>query len=76
MPEAPKYPWRIETNDRYRELASLIIGLSAGALFVPVFLARELEHRQSSISRASLELPIGTSEKTDHLSRTLRLAIQ
>jgi hypothetical protein len=40
MPETPKYPWRIDTNDRYRELAALVIGLSTGALFVPVFLAR------------------------------------
>jgi hypothetical protein len=41
MSEAPRYPWRIDTNDRYRELASLIIGLATAALFVPVFFARE-----------------------------------
>src|SRR5688500_10035380 len=41
MSEAPKYPWRIDTNDRYRELASLVIGLATAALFVPVFFARE-----------------------------------
>lgn len=49
MADGPKYPWRIDTNDRYRELVSVILGLSTGALLLPVFLAREF---------------LGVSEKT------------
>jgi hypothetical protein len=41
MTESPKYPWRIDTNDRYRDLVSLVISLAVAALLVPVFLARE-----------------------------------
>src|SRR3546814_8563100 len=36
-----KYPWRIDTNDRYRELVAVILSLSTGALLLPVFLARK-----------------------------------
>jgi len=42
MSSDPKYPWRIDTNDRYRELVSAILSLSTAALLLPVFLAREL----------------------------------
>lgn len=37
----PKYPWRLDTNDRYRELVSAILSLSTAALLLPVFFARE-----------------------------------
>lgn len=42
MKSEPKYPWRLDTNDRYRELVSAILSLSTGALLLPVFFAREL----------------------------------
>lgn len=41
MTREPKFPWRIETNDRYRELISVILSLSTAALLLPVFLSRE-----------------------------------
>jgi hypothetical protein len=41
MPSEPKYPWRLDTNDRYRETVTTIMGLSTAALLLPVFLARE-----------------------------------
>jgi hypothetical protein len=41
MRENPKYPWRLDTNDRYRDLVSLIITLATASLLVPVFLARD-----------------------------------
>jgi hypothetical protein len=41
MRSEPKFPWRIDTNDRYRELVSVILGLSTAALLLPVFLSRE-----------------------------------
>lgn len=41
MNEQLKYPWRIDTNDRYRELVALLIGLSTAALLLPVFFVRE-----------------------------------
>jgi hypothetical protein len=39
--EQPLYPWRIDTNDRYRELVSLLVGLSTAALLLPAFVIRE-----------------------------------
>lgn len=41
MTNGPEYPWRIDTNDRYRELVSAILSLSTAALFLPILLARE-----------------------------------
>jgi hypothetical protein len=41
MISEPKYPWRLDTNDRYRELVSAILSLSTAALLLPVFFARE-----------------------------------
>jgi hypothetical protein len=41
MNSEPKYPWRLDTNDRYRELVSAILSLSTAALLLPVFFARE-----------------------------------
>lgn len=41
MTTEPKYPWRLDTNDRYRETVTTILGLSTAALLLPVFLARE-----------------------------------
>lgn len=40
-PQVPSYPWRIDTNDRYRELISSILTLSTGSLILPVFLVRD-----------------------------------
>ena len=41
MQSKPKYPWRLDTNERYREVARTIMGLATASLFLPVFLARE-----------------------------------
>jgi hypothetical protein len=41
MGTEPKHPWRLDTNDRYRETVTTIMGLSTAALLLPVFLARE-----------------------------------
>ena len=37
----PTHPWRVATNDRYREVVRMLIGLSTASLLLPVFLARE-----------------------------------
>ena len=42
MTDAPTYPWRLDTNDRYRDVVSLVIGLSTAALLLPVFVARDI----------------------------------
>jgi hypothetical protein len=42
MSDRPSSPWRLDTNDRYRELVALVIGLSTAALLLPVFLARDV----------------------------------
>jgi len=41
MSAEPKYPWRLATNDRYREVVRTVMGLSTASLFLPVFFARE-----------------------------------
>lgn len=39
--EPLKYPWRVETNDRYREAVALVMSLSTASLLLPVFFARD-----------------------------------
>jgi hypothetical protein len=36
----PEEPWRIDTNDRYREVVKLVTTLATGALVLPVFFLR------------------------------------
>ena len=41
MNTGPKYPWRLDTNERYREVIRTLMGLSTASLLLPVFFARE-----------------------------------
>lgn len=41
MATSPKSPWRRDTNERYREVIRLIMGLSTASLLLPVFFARD-----------------------------------
>ncbi len=41
MDTGPKYPWRLATNERYREVIRTLMGLSTASLLLPVFFARE-----------------------------------
>ncbi|MFO1505305.1 MAG: hypothetical protein U1F39_16065 [Steroidobacteraceae bacterium] len=41
MSDTPKFPWRLDVNDRYREVVGLVIGLSTAALLAPIVLARD-----------------------------------
>jgi hypothetical protein len=41
MEGKPKYPWRFDTNERYREVVRLILSLSTASLLLPIFFARE-----------------------------------
>ncbi len=41
MTGEPKHPWRLDTNDRYREVVRTVMGLSTASLLLPVFFARE-----------------------------------
>lgn len=41
MSAEPKYPWRLDTNERYREVVRTVMGLSTASLLLPVFFARE-----------------------------------
>jgi hypothetical protein len=36
-----KHPWRLDTNERYREVVRTLMGLSTASLLLPVFFARE-----------------------------------
>lgn len=40
MPIGPKHPWRLDTNERYRDVVKTIMGLSTASLMLPVFFAR------------------------------------
>lgn len=40
MSSEPLHPWRLDTNDRYRETVRTVMGLSTASLLLPVFLAR------------------------------------
>lgn len=41
METKPKYPWRLDTNERYREVVRTLMGLATASLLLPVFFARE-----------------------------------
>ncbi|MBI4191101.1 MAG: hypothetical protein HY525_11260 [Betaproteobacteria bacterium] len=41
MSAEPKHPWRLVTNDRYRDVVRTVMGLSTASLLLPVFFARE-----------------------------------
>ncbi len=41
MSAEPKHPWRLDTNDRYRDVVRTVMGLSTASLLLPVFFARE-----------------------------------
>ena len=38
----PRHPWRLDTNDRYREVVRTIISLSTASLVVPIFFLRNI----------------------------------
>ena len=40
-PESPLYPWRLDTNDRYRDAVKIVIDLSTASLLLPVFFLRD-----------------------------------
>ena len=46
----PQYPWRLDTNDRYRETVTTAMSLSTAALLLPVFLAREFLGIKSDVA--------------------------
>jgi hypothetical protein len=51
--DKPKYPWRLATNERYRDVVKHLMTLSSAALLLPGFLAREF-----------LDIPKGESLKS------------
>lgn len=54
MSAEPKYPWRLDTNDRYREVVRTIVGLSTASLLLPVFFAREFLGIESTTALKSV----------------------
>lgn len=39
--DKPKYPWRLATNERYRDVIKTLMTLSTASLLLPIFFARE-----------------------------------
>jgi hypothetical protein len=39
--ENPKHPWRLDSNERYREVIKMITNLSTACLLLPIFFARD-----------------------------------
>jgi len=58
MTAEPKYPWRLDTNDRYREVVRTVMGLSTASLLLPVFFAREF---LGIDSKTALKVVLGAS---------------
>lgn len=44
----PRSPWRIDTNDRFRDVVTAIMSLATASLLLPVFLARDFSGAANS----------------------------
>ena len=53
----PRYPWRLDTNDRYREVVRTIISLSTASLAVPVFFLRNILSITGPHTKAYIVIP-------------------
>jgi magnesium-transporting ATPase (P-type) len=40
--KSPLYPWRLDTNDRYKDAVKIIMDLSTASLVLPVFFLRDI----------------------------------
>lgn len=41
-PQSPLYPWRLDTNERYREVVKILMNLSTASLILPIFFLRDI----------------------------------
>jgi hypothetical protein len=41
-PQHPLHPWRLDTNDRYRDAVKVVMDLSTASLVVPIFFLRDI----------------------------------
>jgi hypothetical protein len=41
MDDKPRYPWRLATNERYRDVVKYLMSLATACLLLPGFFARE-----------------------------------
>ena len=41
-PQHPLYPWRLDTNNRYKDAIKIVMDLSTASLVIPVFFLRNL----------------------------------
>jgi hypothetical protein len=42
QPKYPPYPWRLDTNSRYKDAVKVVVDLSTAVLIVPVFFLRNI----------------------------------
>ena len=61
MEEKPKFPWRLATNERYRDVVKSIMTLSTASLLLPVFLMKEYFGVQGKALREVADWPMWTS---------------
>ena len=61
MDDKPKYPWRLATNERYRDVVKNIMTLSTAALLLPVFLIKEYFGVQGKALREVADWPMWAS---------------
>ena len=40
-PIHPEFPWRLDTNDRYRDVVKGVMGLSTASLVLPIIFLRD-----------------------------------
>ena len=41
-PQHPRYPWRLETNNRYKDAIKIVMDLSTASLVLPIFFLRDV----------------------------------
>jgi len=41
-PQYPLHPWRLDTNNRYRDAVKVVMDLSTASLIVPIFFLRDI----------------------------------
>src|SRR5438046_841991 len=41
-PQYPRYPWRLDTNSRYKDAIKIVMDLSTASLVLPMFFLRDV----------------------------------
>src|SRR5260370_18562734 len=42
VPQSPLYPWRLDTNNRYKDAVKVVMDLATASLVIPIFFLRDV----------------------------------